>query len=654
MTERSLATLRQILHAAARVLGCAGAQMALFDEEQQNLVLRVTVANQDVPRLLAVESVLGFSPDGLTIPLTAEQSLLVRAVREGQLIVTGRFGELAAGLLSEELVRSVEGMIGEHTYAAVPVLGRSGAVGVLLFEKPGDAGFAPPDRDLLVAYADRVGAEIEAQAFTEDVAALESLGDLGAPPALWECRLDHRLGEGRLLVMDVEGSEAGRGDGVRGDGKDRELAEMLDAGSARPALVEAAGRAVETGKAVTLRVEAREGRALRVTLRGLGAGGLVAMCETTGWPERLGRAVARARDHLTKVLSSLDEAIFTVDVGGVIVASNAAVRSIFGRAPAELLGRPLGELLADGRGRRRVQEMARRVASDGFAEAELRFRHKSGAVLPAAVSALALADDLGQPTGAVWRVRDLTERRRGNAERRQLRARLLQSERLSALGEMAARIAHEVRNPLVSISAAAQLVEEELPPDSPVLDDVRAISREVRRLDGIVSDFLRFARPRRAAREPVAVDRILAETLEMVRVKAGGVRLSLEVRGEPPLRARCDGDAVRQVLWNVLLNAIEASPAGAAGAAGADGAEARVECAVRRDKGRVVVEISDTGPGLSAEARRRAFDPFFSTKARGTGLGLAVSKQIIDQHRGRIRLVNRRRGGMRVIIELPE
>lgn len=639
MTERSLATLRQILHAAARVLGCAGAQMALFDEEQQNLVLRVTVANQDVPRLLAVESVLGFSPDGLTIPLTAEQSLLVRAVREGQLIVTGRFSELSAGLLSEDLGRSVEGMIGVHTYAAVPVLGRSGVVGVLLFEKPGDTGFAPPDRDLLVAYADRVGAEIEAQAFTEDVAALESLGDLGAPPALWGCR----LAEGRLLVMDGEG-----GDGGRGDGSDRELAEVLEAGSSRAALVEAAGRAVETGKAVTLRVEAREGQALRVTLRGLGAGGLVAMCETTGWPERLGRAVARARDHLTKVLSSLDEAIFTVDVTGVIVASNAAVRSIFGRAPAELLGRPLAELLADGRGRRRVQEMARCLGSDGFAEAELRFRHKNGAVLPAAVSVLALADDLGQPTGAVWRVRDLTERRRGNAERRQLRARLLQSERLSALGEMAARIAHEVRNPLVSISAAAQLVEEELPSDSPVIDDVRAISREVRRLDGIVSDFLRFARPRRAAREPVAVDQILAETLEMVRVKAGGVRLSLEVRGEPPLRARCDGDAVRQVLWNVLLNAIEASPAGSVGP------DAQVECAVRRDKGRVVVEVADSGPGLSAEARRRAFDPFFSTKTRGTGLGLAVSKQIIDQHRGRIRLVNRRRGGMRVIIELPE
>jgi PAS domain S-box-containing protein len=635
MTERSLTTLRQILHAAARVLGCAGAQMALLDEEHQNLVLRVTVANQDVPRLLAVESVLGFSPDGLTIPLTTEQGLLVRAVREGQLVVTARFSELAAGLLPEEVGRNVEGMIGVHTYAAVPVLGRSGAVGVLLFEKPGDTGFAPPDRDLLVAYADRVGAEIEAQAFTEDVAALESLGDLGAPPALYECRLEERGASGgaRLLVVSGEGDE----------GQDRELGAVLEADPA--ALAEAAARAVETGKAVMLRVEAREGRALRVTLRGLGAGGVVAMCETTGWPEKLGRAVARARDHLTKVLSSLDEAIFTVDVAGVIVASNAAVRSIFGHAPAELLGHPLAELLADGRGRRRVQEMARRVASDGFAEAELRFRHRSGMVLPAAVSALGLADDLGQPTGAVWRVRDLTERRRGNAERRQLRARLLQSERLSALGEMAARIAHEVRNPLVSISAAAQLVEEELPPDSSVLEDVRAISREVRRLDGIVSDFLRFARPRRAAREPVAVDQILVETLEMVRAKAVGVRLVLEVRGEPPLRARCDGDAVRQVLWNVLLNAIEASPVGA---------EGTVECAVRRDKGRVVVEIVDGGPGLSAEARRRAFDPFFSTKARGTGLGLAVSKQIIDQHRGRIRLVNRRRGGTRVIIELPE
>jgi two-component system, NtrC family, sensor histidine kinase HydH len=178
-----------------------------------------------------------------------------------------------------------------------------------------------------------------------------------------------------------------------------------------------------------------------------------------------------------------------------------------------------------------------------------------------------------------------------------------------------------------------------------VIEEARAISREVRRLDAIVTDFLRFARPRRLERKAVAVDELLRQTVELLQGKAagGGVEFHLAVASPAPVVARCDGDAVRQVFWNVLLNAVEVSPQGG-----------KVECEVRRQDGRVIVTIADSGPGVSPAVRRRAFDPFFSTKPRGTGLGLAVSKQVIDDHRGRIRLLSPKPGGTRVLIELPE
>src|SRR4051812_15024674 len=142
MDERSLETLRMILHAAAKVLGCGSAQMAFVDEANQSLVIRVSVANRDVERYAQVASRLGFSPDGMAIPLGAETSLLVRAAREGRLFLTGRFGELAGDLVPEEVSRDIETVIGLQTFAVVPVLGRSRTIGVLIFQKPGDSGFA--------------------------------------------------------------------------------------------------------------------------------------------------------------------------------------------------------------------------------------------------------------------------------------------------------------------------------------------------------------------------------------------------------------------------------------------------------------------------------------------------------------------------------
>ena len=208
-----------------------------------------------------------------------------------------------------------------------------------------------------------------------------------------------------------------------------------------------------------------------------------------------------------------------------------------------------------------------------------------------------------------------------------------QSERLSALGEMAARIAHEVRNPLVSIGAAAQVIAEELPTDSAVRPEAVAIGNEVQRLDRILQNVLRFARPTRATVQRTDVVAVLREVVDLLRGKAHGLQLRVDVptpQADGGVTALIDGDQLRQVLWNVLINACEAATPGS-------DTRSIIECTVRKQRGTsphdrpVLITIADRGPGISPAVRRRVFDPFFSTKTRGTGLGLAISKQIIEE-----------------------
>lgn len=611
MSGRSLGTTQMILHAAARVIGCGSVQMTVLDHERQALVFTTSITNREQERLAQVESALGFALDGAVMPLTNESSMLVRALRHTRLIVTSEVREVAGDMVDESALSAIREAIGERSFAAVPFAARSGILGVLVFEKRGRSGFSAEDRDLLVAYADRVGVDLESQALSEDVRRLESLPGLGGAPEVFVC--------------------------------DRKLTVQNGAHAARPLwdvlkVPEATVRSL-LGEGDPLVLRNEDGRSLRLQLIRGGAELWVATAEDLEAREQLSREAARAREHLAKVLRSVADAILTLDTDGRIAHGNEAVERALGYAPAALSNRPVEELCADERTRRRAVELRAEVLRSGFAERELRLRTQAGATLWAEVSALLLADDEERPAGMIWRVHDLTERRRGESERKRLQSRLLRTERLSALGEMAARIAHEVRNPLVSIGAAAQVVYEELTADSPVAGEVQAIAREVKRLDAIVTDFLNFARPRQAELRPVDLAHVVDETLALVRAKAKDCQLVGNV--ERPLQLRCDPGAVKQVLLNVLLNAAEAAP------------RSLIECDAQTVGQVVMLSVADRGPGIGDAVRRRVFDPFFSTKTRGTGLGLAVSKQIVDEHHGRIRLFNRRGGGTRVVIELP-
>jgi two-component system, NtrC family, sensor kinase len=204
----------------------------------------------------------------------------------------------------------------------------------------------------------------------------------------------------------------------------------------------------------------------------------------------------------------------------------------------------------------------------------------------------------------------------------------LQSERLAAVGRMAAHVTHEVRNPLSSIGLNVELLEEELADAGPEAKDLlRAVHREIERLTAITEEYLRLARLPNPQLEPEDFGDLTRAAVDFVRpeLQAANVKLELAIEPALPLVA-LDEAQIRQVLLNLLKNAREAMPEGGA-----------VRLGLCRADGGVLLRVADDGSGMTEEQRARIFDPFYTTKARGTGLGLPLSQQIVVAHGGTIR-----------------
>ena len=224
------------------------------------------------------------------------------------------------------------------------------------------------------------------------------------------------------------------------------------------------------------------------------------------------------------------------------------------------------------------------------------------------------------------------------------RARLAQSERLAALGQLAAAVAHEVRSPLAVIRSAAQGLAESLPRNDE--ESHRAysfITAEIDRLGNVVDSLLAFARPLRVEARPVSVHQLFDRALLLAREELDGKALRVR-RDEPAAlpEVRADGDLICQVLLGLLANAAEAAPSGGEVALAAAAADGTVE-----------IVVADSGPGVPAELRARIFEPFFTTRPHGTGLGLAVARHIVEAHGGRIEVGERTGGGARFTLRLP-
>lgn len=228
-------------------------------------------------------------------------------------------------------------------------------------------------------------------------------------------------------------------------------------------------------------------------------------------------------------------------------------------------------------------------------------------------------------------------------KREEMRLQLERSQKFSLVGQMAAGVAHEIKNPLASIKGAVEIVCDDQTSEVDQRQFRDIIIREIRRIDRTVRDFLNFAKPRAGKMEQVDLPSIIRDTLKQLQsqIKDAGLHLDTTLDSKIPIMG--DREKIHQLTLNLVLNAIDASPSGA-----------RLEAIVEEAESNLVrLIIRDEGSGLPAADIEKVFEPFFTTKATGTGLGLAIAKSIVEEHNGQIRFQSEPGQGTAVVIEFP-
>jgi signal transduction histidine kinase len=259
-----------------------------------------------------------------------------------------------------------------------------------------------------------------------------------------------------------------------------------------------------------------------------------------------------------------------------------------------------------------------------------------------------LVDHDRRKTGMVLVARDLTPQSRLEVEREELRKRLTQSEKLAALGQFVAGIAHELNNPLQGVLGHLELLRVTGAFPKKLRKEVQTIYREADRAAKIVRNLLVFAGSRRLARRAVSLPPILLKVIALrsAACRAADIEVVRHYDQKMP-RVQSDPLLLHQVFLNIMMNAEQAIAS--------TGKPGRIEITSRKDGDRVVTTVRDTGPGIPDEGLSRIFEPFYTTKevGKGTGLGLAIAYGIVQEHGGEIHAANHPEGGAMFTVELP-
>jgi two-component system sensor histidine kinase PilS (NtrC family) len=349
-------------------------------------------------------------------------------------------------------------------------------------------------------------------------------------------------------------------------------------------------------------------------------------------------ALASLRALHERIIESIRSGVVTTDLAGRIYTFNAAAEEITGYAAQAMRGEDVSILFGQIKDKINASLAA-------IAEGTLNPRFEAdcltaeGLRLRLGYSISPLHGDGGETTGLIITFQDLTQvRALEETQRRQ--------DRLAAVGRVAAGIAHEIRNPLAAMRGSIQVLRAETDGDSAQAELMEIILRESDRLNGIITDFLTYARPRQVSLAETDLREPLRETFTLLRhsPETRPHHVIEEDYPTEPVIAAVDAAGLRQVFWNLARNALQAM---------AEGGTLRVELS-RTETGRVRIGFADTGQGMSPEQVERLFEPFSSSRTGGTGLGLSIAYQIVRDHGGTINVRSREGHGTTIIIELPQ
>lgn len=360
--------------------------------------------------------------------------------------------------------------------------------------------------------------------------------------------------------------------------------------------------------------------------------------------KRLERELQESEQFLRKVIENTTDAIFTLDDQGRLSFVNPRMEEIIGYSREELRGRKLLKLVTPAK-TKEVTRQLRMTLKDGFPTIhyETEMIRKSGERITVLFS---LAPIVGQDRtyNIIGTITDITRRV-------ELEERLIQSERLATMGEIAAGFAHELNNPLGIVLGFAQELLSETPSSDSRHQDLKIIEQETARCSEVVKELLNFARPHPLEITPTPIDEVINNSLSLLKLQLKNNRIKLDKTISPNLPlVNVDRYQMQQVFINVIVNAIQAMP---------QGGKLRIKVYTDHQSEpvappMVTVQISDTGKGIPEEYLSRVFDPFFSTKLlRGTGLGLTICQQIISAHKGEIEIKSQMDKGTDCIIKLP-